>query len=284
MRRRNTWAPPPQVCDRSHHCLKTTRSGATCVTVPVTAICYYCDSTWRLKPVFPALEVWMNMESQIPTDWRGVLNAEFEQPYWRQLEQFVAAERREHSVYPPQEDVFNALELTPYEEVKVLLLGQDPYYRPGQAHGLCFSVRPGVAPPPSLVNMYKELEQDLGIAPAHHGYLESWARQGILMLNAVLTVRAGKANSHQGKGWERFTDAVIQAVSARSEPTVFVLWGNYAKKKVKLIDARHSTLTGTHPSPLSAHNGFFGSRPFSAINAALQAHGKTPIDWRLPPL
>ncbi len=226
----------------------------------------------------------MDMASQIPGAWRGVLAGEFEQPYWRELEEFVAAERRDHTVFPPQEDVFSALELTPYDQVKVLLLGQDPYYRPGQAHGLCFSVRPGVAPPPSLVNMYKELEQDQGIPPARHGYLESWARQGILMLNAVLTVREGKANSHQGKGWEKFTDAVIRAVSARTEPVVFVLWGNYAKKKIKLIDARHTTITGIHPSPLSAHTGFFGSRPFSAINAALEARGNTPIDWRLPTL
>lgn len=226
----------------------------------------------------------MDMASQIPSAWRAVLAAEVEQPYWHALEEFVALERREHTVFPPQQDVFNALELTPYDQVKVLLLGQDPYFRPGQAHGLCFSVRPGIAPPPSLVNMYKELEQDLGIPPARHGYLEGWARQGILMLNAVLTVREGKANSHQGKGWEQFTDALIRTVSAKTEPVVFVLWGNYAKKKVKLIDARHTTITGVHPSPLSAHTGFFGSRPFSAINAALQAHGNPAIDWRLPAL
>jgi uracil-DNA glycosylase len=218
----------------------------------------------------------------LPEDWRAILAAELDKPYFRQLQEFLAEERRTHSVFPPEGDVFNALKLTPYERTNVLLLGQDPYHDDGQAHGLCFSVRPGIKPPPSLVNMFKELRDDLGCSIPKHGYLAPWAEQGVLMLNAVLTVRAHEPNSHKDRGWETFTDAVIRAVDARPSPVVFVLWGAYAQKKAKLIDAsRHPVLTAAHPSPLSAKK-FFGSRPFSAINAALQAAGKPPIDWQLP--
>jgi uracil-DNA glycosylase len=186
-------------------------------------------------------------------------------------------------VYPPPEDVFAALHLTPYASVKVLILGQDPYHGPRQAHGLCFSVRPGVTPPPSLVNIHKELQDDLDCPPPGHGSLEHWARQGVLLLNATLTVRAGQAGSHQGKGWETFTDEVIRVVSAKPETVVFVLWGGYARRKRPLVDtSRHVVIESAHPSPLSAHNGFFGSRPFSRANAALVAAGRDPIDWCLP--
>lgn len=222
------------------------------------------------------------MPSLLPESWRDAVGAEFTKPYWAELEKFVAEERAAHQVFPPEDEVFTAFNLTPYENVNVLLLGQDPYHDDGQAHGLCFSVKPGIKPPPSLVNMYKELNSDLGIAPVKHGYLVKWAEQGMLMLNAVLTVRAHTPNSHKDRGWEKFTDAVIKAVSAKSSPVVFVLWGGYAQKKEKLIDkSRHTIIKCAHPSPLSANNGFFGSKQFSAINAALEANGKPPIDWRL---
>lgn len=222
------------------------------------------------------------MHLHIPETWRAALSAELEQPYWHALDRFVAEERQQATVYPPEADVFAALERTPYDRVSVLLLGQDPYHGPSQAHGLCFSVRPGVPPPPSLVNMYKELKSDLGINPPTHGYLVDWARQGVLMLNAVLTVRDGEPNSHKGRGWERFTDAIIRAVNRRPEPTVFVLWGAYAQQKRALVDeSRHTIIASAHPSPLSARRGFFGSRPYSTINAALRAHGRPEIDWRL---
>jgi uracil-DNA glycosylase len=178
--------------------------------------------------------------------------------------------------------VFAALHQTSYADTKVLILGQDPYHGPGQAHGLCFSVRRGVRVPPSLANIHKELHDDLGIPVPDHGNLEAWAAQGVLLLNATLTVRAGQAGSHQGKGWETFTDEVIKVVSAKTEHVVFVLWGGYARRKRALIDtARHTIVESPHPSPLSAHNGFFGSRPFSTANAALEAHGQEPVDWRL---
>jgi uracil-DNA glycosylase len=216
------------------------------------------------------------------TDWNPVLRAEFEEPYWKELQTFVAAERRQATVYPPHADVFAALHLTPYAVARVLILGQDPYHGPGQAHGLCFSVREGVAVPPSLQNIHKELAADLGVPRPQNGNLEAWARQGVLLLNATLTVRAGQAGSHQGKGWEVFTDRVIRAVSAKPEHVVFILWGSYARRKRELIDtARHTVIESPHPSPLSAHNGFFGSRPFSRANAALAAHGQDPIDWAL---
>lgn len=218
----------------------------------------------------------------LPADWIDALEGEFSKAYWADLQAFVAAEREAHTVYPPADEVFSAFHLTPFDQVRVFLLGQDPYHGPGQAHGLCFSVKPGVAVPASLRNMYVELKSDLGIPPAKTGHLAEWASQGMLMLNAVMTVRAGAANSHKGKGWETFTDAVIRAVSAKESPVVFVLWGAYAQKKAKLIDAsRHVIIQSAHPSPLSAANGFFGSKPFSKINAALVATGTPPIDWNL---
>jgi len=217
------------------------------------------------------------------TDWNPILAAEFDKPYWSDLQQFVYDERTSHHVYPPHEEVFAALHLTPYDSVKVLILGQDPYHGPEQAHGLCFSVRRGVAVPPSLQNIYKELESDLGIHPPEHGNLEAWAGQGVLLLNASLTVRAHKAASHQGKGWETFTDEVIRAVDAKPERVVFLLWGASARKKKAFVDtSRHVVIESPHPSPLSAHRGFLGSRPFSRANAALEEAGREPVDWRLP--
>lgn len=216
------------------------------------------------------------------TDWNPILRAELDAAYWQELQAFVRAERARATVYPPPDEVFSALHLTPYAATRVLILGQDPYHGPGQAHGLCFSVRRGVRVPPSLVNIHRELHDDLGVPIPDHGNLEAWARQGVLLLNATLTVRAGQAGSHQGKGWERFTDQVIGAVDAKSEHVVFVLWGGYARKKRALIDGdRHTIIESAHPSPLSAHNGFFGSKPFSRVNAALIAHGQPPIDWSL---
>ena len=213
------------------------------------------------------------------------MNGELHKPYFQKLAQFVDEERQQQTVFPPEDEVFSALRLTPYENVNVLLLGQDPYHDNNQAHGLCFSVRPGIKPPPSLVNMYKELQDDVGLRIPNNGYLVPWAKQGMLMLNAVLTVRAHTPNSHKNKGWEQFTDAVITAVNEKRDPVIFVLWGGYAQKKTKLIDAsRHTIIQSAHPSPLSARNGFFGSHPFSTINTALRAHGKPEIDWQLPDL
>ncbi len=221
----------------------------------------------------------------IPEDWRAQLADEFEKPYFQTLQQFVDEERRQHTVFPPEKDVFSALKLTPYEHANVFLLGQDPYHDNNQAHGLCFSVRPGIKPPPSLVNIFKELRSDVGFRIPNNGYLVPWAKQGMLLLNAVLTVRAHMPNSHKGHGWEIFTDAIIRAVNAREDPVVFVLWGGYAQKKRVLVDtARHTIIQSAHPSPLSANNGFFGSRPFSAINSALRAAGKPEIEWQLPDL
>lgn len=216
------------------------------------------------------------------TDWNPVLGAELAKPYWADLQRFVAEERARHAVYPPKEDVFAALHLTPYAATKVLILGQDPYHGPGQAHGLCFSVRPGVALPPSLVNIFTELHDDLGVTSPGHGCLTAWAESGVLLLNAVLTVRAHAAGSHAGKGWERFTDEIITTVNSKDERVVFILWGAYARKKKPLIDlGRHVVIESAHPSPLSARNGFFGSRPFSRANAALVEAGREPVDWRL---
>ena len=218
----------------------------------------------------------------IPASWKRVLAEEFTRPYWAELQEFVAKERAQYTVYPPEDEVYTAFNLSAFDDVRVFLLGQDPYPGPNQAHGLCFSVKPGVPLPGSLRNMYRELQDDLGIPPARTGYLVKWARQGMLMLNAVLTVRSGQPNSHKGKGWEEFTDAAIRAVGERDDPAVFVLWGAYAQKKIKLIDTdRHVIIQSAHPSPLSASNGFFGSRPFSKINAALKKHGHPPIDWDL---
>jgi uracil-DNA glycosylase len=219
------------------------------------------------------------------TTWRPVLIAETEKPYWKSLQQFVKDERKKYTVFPPDKEVFAALHLTPYEKVSVLILGQDPYHEVGQAHGLCFSVQPEVAIPPSLQNIYKELRDDLGCTLPNNGCLTLWAEQGVLLLNAVLTVRAHQANSHQGKGWENFTDAIIHAVNDKPDRVVFVLWGAYARKKKLLIDTvRHVIIESAHPSPLSASNGFFGSRPFSKINAALREAGKPEIDWQIPDL
>ena len=218
------------------------------------------------------------------TDWNPVLRGEFVKPYWSELMEFVAGERASQMVFPPHEEVFAALHLTPFSEVKVLILGQDPYHGPRQAHGLCFSVREGVPKPPSLINICKELESDVEIPMPVGGSLESWAHQGVLLLNATLTVRSHQAASHQGKGWETFTDEVIRAVSAKTETVVFILWGASARKKRALVDlSRHVVIESAHPSPLSAHRGFFGSRPFSRANEALLAAGREPVDWRLAP-
>jgi uracil-DNA glycosylase len=224
------------------------------------------------------------MRVQLPADWKAVLAEELKKPYFVQLKEFVDQERAEDKVFPPEDDVFNALKLTPYEKVKVLLLGQDPYHDDGQAHGLCFSVRPGVKPPPSLVNIFKELHSDLGCTIPDNGYLVPWAERGVMLVNAVLTVRAHKPTSHKNKGWETFTDAVIRALSERERPLVFLLWGAYAQKKIKLIDTeRHRIVTAAHPSPLS-YKKFLGSKCFSAVNTALEELGEKPIDWQLPDL
>src|SRR5262245_3351411 len=226
-----------------------------------------------------SLPGWWSMK----TDWNPVLRGEFEKPYWGELQQFVADERAGGVVYPAPDEVFAALHLTPYADVKVVILGQDPYHGPDQAHGLCFSVRTGMQPPPSLQNIFKEMEADLGVSPPSHGCLDSWARQGVLLLNASLTVRAGKAASHQGKGWETFTDEVLRAVNEKPERVVFILWGASARKKKALVDtSRHVIIESPHPSPLSASSGFFGSRPFSRANAALVEAGRDPIDWTIP--
>ena len=220
----------------------------------------------------------MNLGFELPASWRGVLAPEFAKPYIAKLEAFLEAEREAHEVFPPEDQVFSAFELTPFDAVRVVILGQDPYHDDAQAHGLAFSVRRGVKVPPSLVNIFKELEADLGVPRPDHGFLEPWARHGVLLLNTVLTVRAHQAASHKGKGWENLTDAVIAAVNSKPERVVFVLWGAHAHKKLELIDTvRHTVLKSAHPSPLSARNGFFGSKPFSKINAALGE----PIDWKL---
>ncbi|AXE25418.1 uracil-DNA glycosylase [Streptomyces globosus] len=222
------------------------------------------------------------MTQMLPESWLPVLGGELDQPYFKELTEFVEEERANGPVYPPREQVFAALEATPFEKVKVLVLGQDPYHGAGQGHGLCFSVLPGVRTPPSLRNIYKEMQAELDLPVPDNGYLMPWAEQGVLLLNAVLTVREGEPNSHKGKGWEKFTDAVIRAVADRPDPAVFVLWGAYAQKKLPLIDQeRHVVVKGAHPSPLSAKK-FFGSRPFTQINEAVAAQGHEPIDWRIP--
>ncbi|KST65826.1 uracil-DNA glycosylase [Mastigocoleus testarum] len=218
----------------------------------------------------------------LPKSWEHILVEELKKPYFQQLQNFLAEERETQTIFPAEEDIFSAFELTPYENVNVLLLGQDPYHNHNQAHGLCFSVKPGIKPPPSLVNIFKELHSDLAVPTPEHGFLVTWAKQGILMLNAVLTVRAHSPNSHKNKGWEKFTDAAIAKVNEKPDPVVFVLWGGYAKKKLKLIDTnRHIVIQSAHPSPLSARNGFFGSKPFSAINQALLQLGKPEINWKV---
>lgn len=216
--------------------------------------------------------------------WLSVLSPQFDMPYMKELKEFLQVEKANgKQIYPPGSLWFNAFNSTPFDEVKVVILGQDPYHGPRQAHGLCFSVLPGIQVPPSLVNIYKELEADLGLAPPRHGCLESWARQGVLLLNATLTVEQGRAGAHQGKGWEQFTDAAIHALNDKKEHLVFMLWGSYAQKKGAFIDAqKHQILKSTHPSPLSAHRGFLGCRHFSRANAYLQETGQEPIDWTLP--
>ena len=223
------------------------------------------------------------MKSSLPRSWQLVVGEELKKPYFHKLQDFVAEERAEYTVYPPEDHVFTALRLTPYKDVSVFLLGQDPYHGEHQAHGLAFSVLPGVTPPPSLRNILKELKHDLGCRIPNNGCLIPWAEQGVLLLNAVLTVRAGQPNSHKGKGWETFTDAVLRNVNEKEDPVAFALWGAYAQKKKTLINTeRHTIIQGAHPSPLSAKHGFFGRKPFSAINRALAAAGKPEIDWQLP--
>lgn len=222
---------------------------------------------------------------QLEASWLERLQEQFDQPYMQALKEFLRREKNAGKViYPPGREMFAAFNLTPLERVKVVILGQDPYHGPGQAHGLCFSVRPGVPLPPSLVNIYRELEADLGIAPAEHGCLSHWAEQGVLLLNSVLSVERGRAASHQGQGWERFTDCAIEAVNRDCEHVVFMLWGAYAQRKGAVIDGgRHLVLRAPHPSPLSAHRGFFGCRHFSQANAWLESMGREPVDWQLPP-
>ena len=225
------------------------------------------------------------MSEAIPESWRPVLEPVLAQPQCRRLGGWLRSEEEAgKTIYPPRGQRLRAFELTPLEEVKVVILGQDPYHGPGQAHGLCFSVPEGVRVPPSLVNIYKELEADLGVAPPQHGNLEHWARQGVLLLNTSLTVEAGRAGSHAGCGWESITDAAVAAVAARSEPSVFILWGSHARKKAQGVpelasNARHLILASAHPSPLSAYAGFFGSKPFSKTNAFLEANRRGAIDW-----
>lgn len=222
---------------------------------------------------------------QLEASWKALLQPEFERAYMRELRAFLLQEKQAgKQVYPAGRDMFNALNSTPFDRVRVVILGQDPYHGPGQAHGLCFSVQPGVEIPPSLRNIYKELASDLGIAPARHGCLQSWAAQGVLLLNAVLSVEAGRAASHQGRGWEQFTDRIIALLNERREHLVFMLWGSHAQKKGQFIDrSRHLVLESPHPSPLSASRGFLGNRHFSRANQYLLAHGLEAVDWRVLP-
>ena len=218
----------------------------------------------------------------IENDWLPAMNAEFKKPYYAELYKFVKEEYSKVAVYPPADEIFSALHLTPLSKVKVVIIGQDPYHNVGQAHGLCFSVRPEVEIPPSLVNIYKELQSDLGCKIPNNGYLVKWAEQGVLLLNTVLTVRAHQANSHQGKGWEQFTDAIIRAVNAEDRPIAYLLWGRPAQSKMSMLDnPKHKVFTAPHPSPLSAHRGFFGCKHFSQANKFLEENGVEPIDWQI---
>ncbi len=215
--------------------------------------------------------------------WEQTLSEEFSKDYYKKLFTFIKEEYSQRAVYPPSADIFNAFHLTPLEKVKVVILGQDPYHNTGQAHGLCFSVKPGIEPPPSLVNIYKELHEDVGCEIPEHGYLTKWAQQGVLLLNTVLTVRAHQPLSHQGVGWETFTNAVIQKINEIDRPIVFILWGKPAQQKESMLtNPKHLVLKAPHPSPLSAYRGFFGSRPFSRTNAFLEQHGVEPVDWQIP--
>ena len=224
----------------------------------------------------------MSVNPQIEASWKEVLKEEFEKPYFAALKEFLLEEKSKYAVYPPGELIFNAFRLTPFESVRVVLLGQDPYHGSGQAHGLCFSVPAGITVPPSLGNIFKEIERDIGIPVPRHGSLEKWAREGVLMLNATLTVRAGQPGSHQRKGWETFTNAVISRLSEKRVGLVFLLWGKYAQEKEAIIDTnRHYLLKAAHPSPYSAYSGFFGCRHFSKTNAILKNHGLEEIDWRI---
>ncbi|HHZ13573.1 MAG: uracil-DNA glycosylase [Caldicoprobacterales bacterium] len=218
----------------------------------------------------------------LKNDWHDLMKDEFKKDYYLALRQFLKTEYRTRTIYPDMYDIFNALHYTPYKDVKVVILGQDPYHGPNQAHGLSFSVKPGVQPPPSLLNIYKELQDDLGCYIPNNGYLEKWARQGVMLLNTVLTVRAGQANSHRNMGWERFTDRVISLLNEREDPIVFILWGRNAQSKQSIITSpQHYIIKSVHPSPLSANRGFFGSKPFSKANNFLVSIGKEPIDWQI---
>ena len=225
------------------------------------------------------------MNVQIEPTWKEQLASEFEKPYFGQLTTAVRQEYQQTTCYPPGRLIFNAFNLCPFDQVKVVIIGQDPYHEPGQAHGLSFSVQPGVAPPPSLLNIFKELASDLGCRVPNNGCLKPWADQGVLLLNTVLTVREHQANSHHGRGWEIFTDKIISLLNEREKPMAFILWGSPARKKKAMItNPRHFIVESTHPSPFSANNGFFGSRPFSKVNAFLEKIGEKPIDWQLPDL
>lgn len=218
----------------------------------------------------------------IGNDWDEMLKGEFDKEYYQKLRRFLAAEYKTRTIYPDMYDIFNALKYTPYSGVKAVILGQDPYHGEGQAHGLCFSVKRGIEPPPSLKNIFKEIQDDVGIAPPQHGELTKWAKEGVLLLNTVLTVRRGEANSHKGAGWEFFTDRVIELLNEREKPIVFLLWGSNARQKKRLItNPRHYVLETVHPSPLSAYNGFFGCKHFSKTNSILRELGETEIDWSL---
>ena len=223
---------------------------------------------------------------ELEASWRSLLLDEFESDYMHQLRTFLIAEkRRGKQVFPPGDEIFNALNCTAFGDVKVVILGQDPYHGFGQAHGLCFSVRPGVRIPPSLRNIYRELEADVGFVAPGHGFLQEWAQQGVLLLNSVLTVRENHPSSHQGKGWERFTDRIIELLSEKREALAFLLWGSYAQRKGEVVDRnRHLVLQSVHPSPLSARRGFFGNNHFTKTNAYLKSHGKSTINWQLPPV
>jgi uracil-DNA glycosylase len=227
-------------------------------------------------------EVKLDINPQIELSWKEILQGEFEQQYFKELKEFLVGEKSKYTVYPPGGLIFNAFSLTPFDKVRVVILGQDPYHGPGQAHGLCFSVPRGISAPPSLINIFKEIERDLGFPVPAYGNLDNWARQGVLLLNATLTVRAGQPGSHQRKGWETFTNAVIGNLSRKRAGLVFLLWGKYAQEKELLIDTnRHYILKAAHPSPYSAYNGFFGCRHFSKTNEILQKHGLDEIDWKL---